>query len=183
MVELLDTVPWFWPALALGLVVAAGASRGLAKWLRGPRWLAFALVASTSLVLAATLTPGWAALAYGAQGPGRCDLSRLWPLSIAGYLDSAEALGNVVMLVPLGVSVALVADRRRRLALALAAALLPVVVEATQRLLPALGRSCEGADVADNLTGLVLGLVLGTIVSLAAGRVRGMRASSSATAD
>lgn len=46
-----------------------------------------------------------------------------------------------------------------------AAVALPFVIEATQLLVPSLGRACESADVVDNLTGLVLGLAAGAVVA------------------
>ena len=51
------------------------------------------------------------------------------------------------------------------LAVALA---LPFAIEATQLVVIPLGRACQGADVIDNLTGLVIGLMAGAVL----GRLR-----------
>ncbi len=48
----------------------------------------------------------------------------------------------------------------------LVAIALPVAIETTQLVIPALERGCQSADVFDNLTGLVIGLVLGTLARL-----------------
>jgi hypothetical protein len=44
---------------------------------------------------------------------------------------------------------------------ALVAVLSPFAIETAQLLLPVLGRGCQSADVFDNLTGLVLGGLIG----------------------
>ena len=47
----------------------------------------------------------------------------------------------------------------------LAAIALPFAIEAVQFAVTPLGRACQSADVVDNLTGLLVGLVAGTIVA------------------
>ena len=44
-----------------------------------------------------------------------------------------------------------------------AAIALPFAIEATQLLVPLLGRGCESADVVDNLIGLAIGLAIGLV--------------------
>jgi len=65
--------------------------------------------------------------------------------------------------VPLGVVIGLLPCSRRKAALLVAAVALPFVVEGLQLVVTALDRACESADVADNLTGLVLGVALGSL--------------------
>jgi len=76
-----------------------------------------------------------------------------------------DSLLNVVFFVPLGVVIGLAPRTTRKVALILAAGLLPFVIESTQLLVPALARSCESADVFDNLTGLAVGLVTGPAIA------------------
>jgi VanZ family protein len=78
---------------------------------------------------------------------------------------------NVLLFVPLGIAIGLLAWSPRAAAILVAGLLLPFVIEATQAWLPALGRGCQSADVVDNITGLVVGLVIGRLAgrSLATG--------------
>lgn len=140
------------------------------------RSLAWALVLSLGIILSATLTPLSAALAPGAIGPVSCDLSRVWPAPLGGYLGTGDAGGNVLMFIPLGATIALIPRSGRRAAILLGAILLPFAIETAQLLMPVLHRACESADVVDNLMGLVLGLALGAGAGwLASVRLRGDR--------
>ena len=69
------------------------------------------------------------------------------------------------MFIPLGFAIAMVPRSRRKAAVLAAAVALPFVIEATQLVVTPLGRACQSADVVDNLTGLVLGLVAGAVVA------------------
>jgi glycopeptide antibiotics resistance protein len=73
---------------------------------------------------------------------------------------------NVLLFIPLGVSLGLLPRSRRTAVLVLAAVLFPFVIETTQLLVPALSRGCESVDVIDNLTGLAIGLAGGAILGL-----------------
>ena len=161
--------PGFTPGLAVSLGVAIFASRPLARALGSGRVLAGALVISLGVVLSATLTPS-------PFGPQRdvartnvpesyrptCDLSRIGPAPIGDYLTLDDTSLNVLLLVPLGVTVGLLPASRRKTAILLLAVALPFVVEATQLVVVPLDRACQSADVFDNLLGLVLGLAAGT---------------------
>jgi VanZ family protein len=57
----------------------------------------------------------------------------------------------------------LVPGWRRKILLAVGAFTLPVAIELIQLNLPVLDRTCELADVVDNLAGLVLGLFAGLL--------------------
>jgi glycopeptide antibiotics resistance protein len=75
-----------------------------------------------------------------------------------------DASLNVLLFMPLGVSIGLMPRSRLKVIVFVAAIALPFAIETTQMLLPLLDRSCESADVIDNLTGLVLGLAGGFAV-------------------
>jgi hypothetical protein len=56
-------------------------------------------------------------------------------------------------------------------ALLAAAISLPFVIEAIQRQALVLNRSCQSADVVDNLAGLAIGLVIGALLGYAGSRI------------
>jgi len=74
----------------------------------------------------------------------------------------------VLLFVPLGVALAKVPRSRRKALLVAGAVLLPVAIEAVQRQAVVLNRSCQSADVVDNLAGLLIGFAIGTLVAYAA---------------
>jgi len=154
--------PWFVPGVVLALVLGAVAARPVARALSTRPAVAWLLVTSLGIALAATLTPTDTALTDGAISSGTCDLGRIglapWEeLSVV----SATSL-NVLLFVPLGVAIGLLPPSRRRTILA-AAVLLPLAIEAIQLLVPALDRICQSADIFDNLAGLAIGLVGGLV--------------------
>ncbi len=65
---------------------------------------------------------------------------------------------NYVLFIQLGVPLGLLPRSRRALGLVIVAFALPWAIEATQLLVPVLGRGCQSADVVDNSLGLLLGL-------------------------
>jgi len=66
------------------------------------------------------------------------------------------------MFMPFGLAIGLLARSRPKALLVIVAIALPFVIETTQLLVPALERGCQSADVIDNLTGLALGLLIGS---------------------
>ncbi len=164
-------LPWLLPAVAIsvGIGLAVGGRIGRVLGLR--RAVATALIVSLGIILSATLTPLRGAIQSGAVGTGSCDLSRmgLAPLSeLFGFNDTSL---NVLLFMPLGVSIALLPRSRLRWVVLIAAIALPFAIETAQLLLPVLDRACESADVIDNLTGLVLGLAGGSLVGWLAAAV------------
>jgi glycopeptide antibiotics resistance protein len=156
-------VPWLLPGAAISVIVSIAASDAFGRALRVRRPVAGAMVLSLGVILAATMTPQREALAFGAQGSSSCDFSRIGLAPLSELLRFGDTSGNVLMFIPLGVTIALVPRSRRKLALLIAAIALPFAIETAQLLLPVLDRACESADVVDNLTGLVVGLGGGVI--------------------
>ena len=70
-------LPWFLPGFAICVAIAVAAGGWTCRALALRRAVAVALIVSLGLILAATLTPQWEALAFGTQGSGTCDLSRI----------------------------------------------------------------------------------------------------------
>jgi glycopeptide antibiotics resistance protein len=156
-------LPWFLPGAAIALLVSLAVSGAVCRALRVRRPVAWAMVLSLGVILAATMTPQWEALAFGAQGPSSCDFSRIGLAPLSELLRFGDTSGNVLMFIPLGVTIALVPRSRRKVVVLIAAIALPFAIETAQLLLPVLDRACESADVVDNLTGLVVGLGGGVV--------------------
>ncbi len=158
------TVPLFLPSLALWTLLAVAIRVPLGRWLGISGTHAVAIIFSLGIIASATLTPQWAALMHGAQGPATCDTTRIWLAPLRVYLRFGDPLGNIFMFVPLGLALGLMPRNRHGAALVAAAFLIPFAVETTQLLVRVLDRACESGDVVDNLTGLVIGLVAGAIL-------------------
>ena len=153
-----SVLPWLLPGAAIALVVSVAVSGAVGRALRVRRPVAWVMVLSLGVILAATMTPQWEALAFGAQGSPSCDFSRIGLAPLRELLRFDDTSLNVLMFIPLGATIALVPSSGRKAAIVVAALALPFAIETTQLLLPALDRACESADVVDNLTGLVVGL-------------------------
>ena len=160
-------LPWFLPGVVISIVVSIAASGALGRALGVRRAVAWVMVLSLGIITAATLTPQWEALAFGARGSSSCDLSRLGLAPLRELLRLSDSGGNILMFIPLGATIGLVPRSRRKAAIVIAAIALPFGIETIQLLLPVLDRACESADVIDNLTGLAVGLAGG----VAAGRL------------
>jgi hypothetical protein len=161
---MLSDLLWYAPGFAIALGVSIAASYRVGRALGTRRLLGWGIVMGLGLVLAATFTPqdtGSAAVGVHAIA---CDFTRLGLAPIGTLLAINEASLNVLMFVPLGATIGLLPRSRSKAVLVAAAIALPFAVEAVQALATVLNRACESADVVDNLTGLVLGLGLGTLV-------------------
>ena len=155
-------LPWFLPGVAISVVVSLAVCGAVGRALGVRREIAWAMVLSLGIIAAATLTPQSAALDFGARGPAFCDFSRIWPAPWRELISADESGGNILMFIPLGAAIGLLPSSRRKAAIVVGAIALPFAIETTQLLVPWLDRFCESADVVDNLTGFVLGLVAAT---------------------
>jgi len=155
-------LPWFLPGLAVSILLALALAAPLARLLRVGRPLAGAIFVAFGIVVAATLTPLRGTFNFAAVG-GTCDLSRIGLAPLGALLHVDDTSLNIVLFVPLGITIGLVAALRPRIALLAVAIALPFLIETTQLLVPALERGCQSADVFDNLTGLGLGLLAGVV--------------------
>jgi hypothetical protein len=171
---LVATVPWFVPGVVATVIVSALICRPIARWLGTDPLRAWWLLTSLGLIGVTTLTPQRQALAYGMVGTGTCDFSRAWPASLGFYAGANDSGENIALFIPLGIAIALLPSRIRPAAL-LGGILMPVAIEVVQRQVTVLNRSCQSADVVDNLVGLGLGLALGAALAGAATLVRIVR--------
>jgi VanZ like family len=158
-------IPGFLPGVVISLIVALVVSRPVAAALGTDRWVAWLMVAGLGTILSATLTPSLDAIHRGAIGAGTCDLERFGLASLRDLLRPTDAGLNVVLFIPLGLSIGFLRRSRQKAAILLAAILLPFAIELVQLAVPMLDRACQSADVIDNLSGLGVGLVVGTIAS------------------
>jgi hypothetical protein len=152
-------LPWLLPGIVLALAVSLAASGRVGDQLGVPRRLAAALVLSIGVILAATVTPHVGSEAV----PGTCRITRIGPAPLREYRHLNDTTLNVLLFIPLGATVALLPRNRARTALIAGAVALPFVVETIQLAITWLDRSCEGDDVFDNLTGLVVGFAIGAV--------------------
>ena len=174
IVALIATVPWFVPGLIVTVIVSTIACRPVARWLGTSPLRAWWLMAGLGLIGVTTLTPQREALAYGMVGTGTCDFSRVWPASFGFYAGNNDSAENIALFIPLGAAIALLPARIRPAAL-VAGIFLPIAIEAFQRQVTVLNRSCQSADVVDNLLGLGLGLALGAALAAVPMLVKGIR--------
>ena len=177
MLGLASTLPWLVPGIVVTHVISLVASRAAGWSLRAHPFAGFLVVFTLGIILAGTLTP----LRNGGDTPGiplPCDFSRLGLATPHDFVMGNDAAINILMFMPFGLAVGVVPLSFRKVAVCLAAVGLPFAVEALQWLVVPLGRGCQSADVIDNLTGLFIGFVAGTPVSLLGPARRGPRPGS-----
>jgi glycopeptide antibiotics resistance protein len=120
------------------------------------------MLLALGVILSATLSPLEKEF-QGPDGSGTCDLSRIGLPSLAELATpNTDVAANILLFIPLGVSIGLIPGSRRKVAVFVGVLALPVMVESVQLLVTPLHRGCQSADVIDNLTGLAIGLVVGT---------------------
>ena len=162
MSEVLAVSSWFLPALLVALTVGVLLAPLLQRVLAVRRRAALAIVLALGLILAATLAPLPESSAR--QASFSCDLSRIGPLSWTELTTLNDSSLNVLLFVPLGVATGVIFRSPHGRRLIMASLVLPVVIEAVQLFLPGLGRGCQSADVFDNISGLLVGQLVGAII-------------------
>lgn len=152
----MPNLPLLLPVVLVGLFIAVACGRLLSRRLRCPWWVAVALVASLTLVIAVTLTPQ--SISEDVINAGEIS----WPFTwILALLD--ERALNVLLFVPLGFTTALIGSRVLWFAVVGVLAL-PWAVEGIQYLVTWLSRDAQWQDVVDNTVGAVIGLGIGLVV-------------------
>jgi hypothetical protein len=157
----------FLPGVGVALVLAAILSGRLGQAIRQPRGIAFALVFSLGVIVAATLTPSRDALQFGSVGSGTCDLTSLALPSLHDFRSLNDTSLNVALFVPLGIAIGATARSAVAAGLLVAGLAVPFAIEAIQLVATPLDRACQAVDVIDNEVGLLIGLVLAIGVVLA----------------
>ena len=165
MIWYVTPLPWLLPGSAVALVVSLVASGRVGRWLGVRRAIAGLMLLTLGVILSGTLTPLARDYVEDPESAGSCDLSRMRPASLSEVFGPTDVLGNILMFIPLGFAVGLVPGSRRKAAVIVGVVALPFTVELIQLVVTPLNRGCESADVVDNLTGLVIGLGAGFVVS------------------
>lgn len=163
---------WFWPALIVAVVAALALARPVARWLDTRPFLAWLLVMSVGLIVAATLTPIHGPSGIDVTQARPCDFDRRWFAPLAEMTSITDVSLNIALFVPLGLAVAWLPRSRKAVAIVVLAIALPFIVEGLQYLVPVLARGCQSGDVIDNLTGLGIGLIAGILIRAVAMRIR-----------
>jgi hypothetical protein len=153
------------PGIALaavaGLILGPRVGRAMGRG----RVLGGLLVLGFGMILAATLTPSAEAIRSGAVGSGTCDLSRFGPAHLGAILSLEDAGFNVLLFLPLGIAIGTTVPRGRRFGLLAAAIALSPAIELIQLVVTRLDRACQSSDVFDNVTGLIVGFVIGSVAA------------------
>jgi glycopeptide antibiotics resistance protein len=167
-----NPLPWLIPGTAIFAIVGIFASRPLSRILRTGPFVAWMLAVSIGAIVFATLTPLNGVFEPSNAGPGHCDLSVMSLIPLESVFNRDDRALNVLLFIPLGVSLGFLPWSRRTAALLLLAFAAPFVIEWSQLVLPSLNRACESGDVIDNLTGLVAGLAVGSVIAWSVPEVR-----------
>jgi hypothetical protein len=141
--------------LPMAILVGVLLGPAVARRLGGTRAAGSLLAVSVLVILAFTMTPN--RLADGDVSGPACLVPAFRALLTGTLLRVTDDSLNVALFVPLGVALALLPWRSRRL-LAVPCVALPWLIEGTQLLVPALGRTCQSVDLTTNLLGLFIGL-------------------------
>jgi len=163
-----SALPWLVPGVVVSILIGLVVARPLSRWLGTSFGVALLLVVGFGAVLSATIPPDHDGLLDLASRGWTCDLSRTGPASPLSYLRIGEASLNVLLFVPLGLAVGLLPGSRRAMLVGAIALTATFAIEATQALVPMLGRGCEAADLVDNLLGLGLGFLVARLLSVVA---------------
>ena len=135
--------------VAAGVGVVAGPKMGVGRW-RLTVWLWAVLVPTAGTLT----TPGGGStlptsFIFCSEG--------VWPRpDMLSTGAPAEVVSNIALLVPAGAVALLWPSGPKRLAALIVALATPAAIEVTQ-LLPALHRTCQGADVLNNSLGVLIG--------------------------
>jgi VanZ family protein len=162
--EFFAAVPWFLPGLLVWGIVASALTPTVARALATRSAIVLAMLMSLGIVVLATLLPTSEALASADTRFEWCDLERLTLPPPSELLAATDTLRNVLLFIPLGMTLGLLTKTRRAAILIALAYALPFVIEAVQLLLSPLGRGCQSADVIDNALGLTLGLATALVL-------------------
>lgn len=163
---IVNGLTWFWPSVAGAVVVTWLVAPAVASTLRTNRWLAWLLVLSIGLIMAATVTPVRPPVGVDVEVERYCDLSRRWFATLPEMTAWSDVTLNIGVYIPIGVAIALLPIASRSAVVAAAVIALPAVIEAFQFLVPVLARGCQSADAIDGLTGLTIGLLGGIVVRI-----------------
>ena len=178
--EFFVSVPWFLPGIVVWAPAALMLTPSVAGALRSSRLVVFVMLVSFGGVILATLTPTAVALSGASVQSEACSLQRVGLPPVAELTAAHDTLRNVLLFLPLGFTLGLLARTRRAVALVALAYALPFAIEAFQLVVTSMGRGCQSADVIDNAIGLTIGLVIGASLRYVANRWSGRSGTAAA---
>ena len=161
--EYLSDVSLLLPGIALAVIAALILAPRVGHAIGGGRGRGALLVFAVGMILSATLTPSAEAIRSGAVGSGVCDLTRFGPASLRSIFTLEDPGFNILLFLPLGVAIGAIGPRGTRFAVLGAALALSPAIELVQLVVTRLDRACQSSDVFDNLTGLLVGFVVGSV--------------------
>ncbi|MCP9958736.1 VanZ family protein [Streptomyces sudanensis] len=153
--------PWLVPGIAASLLLALLLCKKLGRYVGLWNVAAFLYIVSLGMVASITITPSLSEFTSSF-----CSLEFPSPVSPGELAGTNQRSLNVLLFVPLGLASALT-RRRRGLLVGASSLSLPFIIEFIQYAIPSFGRTCQGVDIVDNLTGLACGALLGVIVRVA----------------
>ena len=163
--EFAGTLPWLVQGIAVAFVVAVLVSEPFGRWLRVRRSVAWLAAFSLGVILAGTLSPQEPPFGLPPGAARTCDLTRMGLAPPSELVPVTDATLNILLFAPLGLAIGLAPSSARKAIVLLGAAALPFAIEGLQLLVTLMRRGCESADVVDNLTGLVIGLLAALVVT------------------
>lgn len=155
--------PGFVPGTLLAIAISLAVNGLVSRALFIRRSLALIIIMALGLIFSATLTVG-EGLSNANNDTRHCDFTRLALAPVVELLELNETSLNVLLFVPLGLVIGLIQRSPRIASILVIAVSLPFCIETVQLLLPVMNRTCQSADVIDNLFGLAVGFILGTLV-------------------
>lgn len=158
---LINDTPWLTKGLIVSALVACLLAFPAARVLRVPPVVGWLYVMAFGGILVTTWTPSLSDFTVRI-----CATSPLSPIRPHDLITMSTRSLNVFMFVPLALLSVLPRRRTALLATTSLAVALPFIVELGQYLFPHLGRTCSYQDVIDNLTGVVLGVIIGLLIRL-----------------
>jgi hypothetical protein len=167
---------WFWPGVAVAVAMSWLLAPVVGRALRIDRRLAWLLVFSIGLIVAATITPIRPPIGIDLTIHRNCDFGRRWFATIPEVTAWTGSTLHIGAFVPAGVAIALLPISLRSAIVVVCVAALPGAVEALHFAVPELARACKSADAIDGLTGLATGMIAGLVIRVALGAWNRVRA-------
>ncbi|MCI9887433.1 VanZ family protein [Micrococcales bacterium 31B] len=124
------------------------------RWL----WLGAAIAGFASVTLTVDPQMSWK------NGARVCSFAVAEFPRLGIFTDTQQRVLNTLIALPLGFFASLIRTRAGRVGAALIVLALPLAVEFTQYYARRINRNCDATDAFDNLTGVVAGLIVGSLV-------------------
>lgn len=155
--------PGFIPGAFIALAIAVTLNGWISKLLHIGRMLAASIIICLGVIVSATLTTGSESAFFESSNYISCDLTRISLIPLHTLLTFNESSLNIILFIPLGLVIGLLPKSTCKTLVLAFAFILPFIIEIIQFSIPEINRTCQSADVVDNLSGLGIGLILTVI--------------------